>query len=441
MLFRLQRNDRITKAAPLVLALLIIVLLQSDFSLLSMAPPCNSKSKSSSIIRNSNNILEVAICVMVTSSSTLGPTDLAGTLDGAAALRTSVLQAYNLTSAVHEVKLNRTVGLPPYNRNHTNSTLWMKPKNEIVSAYEFDLDGKTTVRLRFISHVNFDVEERWQRVLQDHQYEVWRTRTPMEHTEVRNEELQRDIVTSGAIGISELIKLDGLRMNDFDSVLFVDCDVIFHKRFDELILMEENFGWTHGGWPEERINGGFLVYSPKHPASRHHFDQMIGILREGNFSGSGWRKSGIGWTYGGQTVQGILPYYYFIEANKEQEGLAQKLGIKMAAAHREIDRCRYNNMVQLDKCKNIPFDSVVSNHFTGDCGKPWHCPPKTNQLCNRFRIEFMKRYKETVLSLAQFHPLLTNSSGAVEFVNSLNEGEWCVDEKFVSVSAMLRLLA
>jgi hypothetical protein len=87
-----------------------------------MAPPCNSKSKSSFSKRNSNNILEVAICVMVTSSSTHGPTDLAGTLDGAAALRTSVLQAYNLTSAVHGPRgeTQSYGGLPPYNRNHTN---------------------------------------------------------------------------------------------------------------------------------------------------------------------------------------------------------------------------------------------------------------------------------------------------------------------------------
>jgi hypothetical protein len=384
--------------------------------------------------------MEVGICVMVTSSSTFGPTDLAGTLDGAATLRRSVLNAYNLTDA-HKVKLTRTVGLSPYNRNNINSTNWMKPLNETVAAYEFDMDSTTKVILRFIAHVNFDVDTLWQKVLRDHRYEVWRTMTPMEHTEVRNKQLSIEMEKSGAIGISELIKLDGLRMKKFDSVIFVDCDVVFHKQFNELILIEENFAWTHGGWPEERINGGFLVYSPKHPASSYHLDRIIDILREGNFSGAGWKGSGIGWTYGGPTVQGILPYYYFIESNKEQEELAQRLGIKMASAHREIDRCRYNNMVQLDKCKNLPYDSVICNHFTGDCGKPWHCPPSgSSPLCDRFRVEFVKRYKETVLNLAESRPALNNSE-AVQFVNNLGEGEWCIDGKFVSVSALLRLLA
>jgi hypothetical protein len=98
-------------------------------------------------------------------------------------------------------------------------------------------------------------------------------------------------------------------------------------------------------------------------------------------------------------------------------------------------------MVQLDKCKNLPYDSVICNHFTGDCGKPWHCPPSgSSPLCDRFRVEFVKRYKETVLNLAESRPALNNSE-AVQFVNNLGEGEWCIDGKFVSVSALLRLLA
>jgi len=212
---------------------------------------------------------------------------------------------------------------------------------------------------------------------------------------------------------------------------------IFHKRFDELILMEENFGWTHGGWETEKVNGGFLVYTPNHVASMHHMNEMIEIIREGNFSGGGWRKSGIGWTYGGQTIQGILPYYYFIEANKEQEALAKRLGVKLAPAHKELDRCRYNNMVQLPKCKYIPFESVTSNHFTGECSKPWWCGEKKHPLCDKFRAEFMKRYREMVLGLALGARTKVNASKAVQFVKDVKQGEWCINEKFVSVSALL----
>lgn len=431
-------NDQsIRIKAPLLLVAILacFVCFRSDLFLLSVAPPCNAMIKTST----RREVKEVAICVMITSSSTHGPTDLAGTLDGAATLRRSVLNVYNLTDA-NMVKVERTVGLTPYNRNNINSTTWMKPKNETVSVFEVNVDRKTTVRLRFVAMTNDDVNDEWRNVIRVHRFEVWNAHTPMEHTEVRNTQLSIDMKNSGAVGISELIKLDGLRMHDFDSVIFVDCDVLFHRRFNELILMEENFGWTHGGWQEEKINGGFLVYSPRHPVSKHHMDQMIAILREGNFSGGGgWRDSGIGWTYGGQTVQGILPYYYFIEANKEQEVFVQQLGQKYPPAHREIDRCRFNNMVQLDKCKNIPFDSVTSNHFTGDCGKPWHCPPHKNLLCDRFRVEFMNRYREMVLHLARSRSDVNNSE-ALQFVNDVKDGEWCIDGKFVSVSEILRQL-
>jgi len=419
--------------APLLFIAVLVV-----FGLAQWSSVCTSLLPSPDMTLRKNtarDIQQVAICVMVTASSKHGSTDLPGTLDGAATLRRSVLHAYNLTEA-NVLQVQRTVGLEPYNRNNTNSTKWMKPETKTVSAYEFELDSKTIVQLRFIAMVNDDVKQEWRNVLEVHGFEVWKSRTPMEHTEVRIEKIGEDMKKNGATGVDELIKLDGLRMKDFHSVLLVDCDVLFHKRFDELILMEENLGWTHGGWEEEKINGGFLVFSPQHPASMHHMDEVVEVLKEGNFSSKGWRQSGIGWTYGGMTIQGILPYYYFIEANKEQEALSQRLEMKFAPAHKELDRCRYNNMVQLDKCKNIPFDSVISNHFTGDCGKPWHCGDKMHPLCNRFRVEFMKRYKEIVLDLAETRTDV-NSSSVVQFVQDVKEDEWCVNNKFVSVSAFL----
>lgn len=184
------------------------------------------------------------------------------------------------------------------------------------------------------------------------------------------------------------------------------------------------------------MNGGFLVFSPDHQASTHHMDQMIEILREGNFSGSGWRASGIGWTYGGMTVQGILPYYYFIHAHKEQALLAGQMNMHLPLAHREIDRCKYNNMDQLDKCKSIPFESVISNHFSGNCGKPWHCRDNGISLCDKFRNEFVKRYKEVVCDLARTHIGL-NSSKAVDFVQNVGGDQLCLGGEFVSVSALL----
>jgi hypothetical protein len=48
--------------------------------------------------------------------------EVANSLDGAAALRRSILEAYNLTEAE---KVERMVGLEPYNHNISKSVEWM----------------------------------------------------------------------------------------------------------------------------------------------------------------------------------------------------------------------------------------------------------------------------------------------------------------------------
>eukprot|EP00760_Papus_ankaliazontas_P034845 PhM_4_TR7521/c0_g1_i1/m.55200 len=85
---------------------------------------------------------------------------------------------------------------------------------------------------------------------------------------------------------------------------------------------------------------------------------------------------GFGWTYGGRTVQGILPYWY--------------LHVLKGRESREIDRCVWNNMV-MGECASRNTSSVVANHFTGDvCMKPWWCNARQHKtaLCS----EFTKRW-------------------------------------------------
>lgn len=388
------------------------------------------------IPKNSVPIKKVAICIMLTQADAHPRGgQMQQSLDGAATLRRSIMQVYNLTEAK---MVQRLVGLNPYNLNNNRSVHWMQPQVEKVSVYEVEMGDSKTVEMRFVALVDDDVDEKWIKVLRVHGYEVWKTRTPMDHTEVRSEKFAKQIKDSGAIGTAELIKLEGLRMKSFDTVFLFDCDVLFHRRFDELMGIEESFGWTVGGYVQEKINGGFLMYNPNHPASRHHLDQIVEILKEGDFRpGSGWRGSSIGWGWGGPTIQGILPYYYFMEATKEQDLLEKRLNITLAPSHRELDRCRYNNMAQLDRCANLtPFESVTSNHFTSTCSKPWHCVGEIQPLCDRFRVEFTKQYKEMVLELAQDRTYM-NGSEVVQFVKDVKDGEWCVDEKFVSVSALL----
>ena len=50
-----------------------------------------------------------------------------------------------------------------------------------------------------------------------------------------------------------------------------------------------------------------------------------------------------------RTIQGILPYYYLKVAVGDET---------------EFPRCKYNNMVEIDKCRKWEFKDVTSNHFT-----------------------------------------------------------------------------
>ena len=106
---------------------------------------------------------------------------------------------------------------------------------------------------------------------------------------------------------------------------------------------------------QELMNGGYLIVKPN-PHGPKHFQDMIEVMKEGDFSGRGWKNSGIGWVYGGRTVQGVVPYYYLKVAVGDET---------------EFDRCKYNNMVEIDKCRKWEFKDVTSNHFTW-CQKPWY---------------------------------------------------------------------
>jgi hypothetical protein len=386
---------------------------------------------------------QVAVCIMLSQAHTLPfGGKVASSLDGAAALQRSILEAYNLTEAK---TAERMVGLEPYNHNISKSEERMKPQVENVSVYQIELTKTKTVELRFIAMIDDDVDEKWIKVVRALGFEVWKTRSPVDLTEVRNEYFAKEIKSNGVLGIRELIKLEGLRMHAFQIVLFLDCDILFHKRFDELLEMKENYAWTISAYPEERTNGGFLVYNPNHPASMHHLDNIIELLREGDFRpGSGWKGTGIGWAWGGATIQGILPYYYFHEASKEQERLEQSLNLTLPPAHKELDKCQYNNWCKLDRCSNFTYEEVTSSHFTDTCSKPWYCihSNDTPPLCDRFHVEFARHYKQVVLELMDDQNAIDvrnkmNGSEVVQFVNNVKDGEWCIGGRFESVSAFL----
>jgi hypothetical protein len=338
----------------------------------------------------------VAVAVLITTSLRT-PGDVDKSLTGAAAMQRSVLEAYGAEETRQLRRLsrqNRRVGLPQFRSDLTEDDGGEADGEVDVFTFNARRDSAAEVvpvELRFVALVTPCVDRKWHTVIRRLGFEVWITRSPINASEVRNRQISEEIVNDGAMGINELAKLEGLRMSQFRTVIMVDCDVLFHRTFDELFFISSSLAWTHGGWESEKMNGGFLVFNPQSPHAMDHMLNILEILREGDFRpGTGWRGKGIGWTYGGRTIQGVLPHYFLLEA---------KTAVPAdPAPHEEIERCRYNNMAQLEKCKAKPYAQVTSNHFTGDCVKPWWCDARGHELCQAFRRRWFSVYRSLLLS-------------------------------------------
>lgn len=373
----------------------------------------------------------VAVATLFTVSSRT-PDGIGPSIDGAFVLRHSIVQTLPKTFTV--TSESRLVGLDSYSEHSAHVTDGIRSDN--VDVYRFTVpsqqsDGFADIELRFVALVTPDVPKHFIPLIRTIGYEVWMAHSPINASEIRNEQIRNETLIDGAMGIAELTKLEGLRMGrEFDSVMMVDCDVMFHKLLTEddphegagptqqagtadsdssatwgrgfggLLNVKGTLGWTKGGWASERMNGGFLIFSPRHTLAAEHLRRIVELLREGDFRpGSGWKGRGIGWTYGGRTIQGILPHYFLLEAtNTPRDAIGGgNSTTTLPRPHAQLDRCRYNNMVQLEPCKVVPFATVTSNHFTGDCVKPWACQRRTHALCGQFVDAWLEVYRWALL--------------------------------------------
>jgi hypothetical protein len=372
----------------------------------------------------------VAVATLFTVSSRT-PDGIGPSIDGAFVLRHSIVRTLPDHHSV-ATELRRT-GLESFSPHSAHPVDGVRTEN--VDVYKFHVpdgaSGLVDIELRFVALVTPDVPQQFLSVIRGVGYEVWMTHSPVNASEIRNEQIRNETLVDGAMGIAELTKLDGLRMGrEFDTVIMVDCDVMFHKLFTidnprdrvdrqsstampqpslwapgggGLLNIGAVLGWTKGGWASERINGGFLVFSPRHPLAAVHLQRIVELLREGDFRpGTGWKGRGIGWTYGGRTIQGVLPHYFFLEASDAASDSAANLSAREPSSsavrpHLQLDRCRYNNMVQLEPCKVVPFATVTSNHFTGDCVKPWTCSRRPHPLCGAFVDAWLDTYRLALL--------------------------------------------
>lgn len=180
--------------------------------------------------------------------------------------------------------------------------------------------------------------------------------------------LRNRIEKTGCCGASELIKLHAFTLEQYHRVLYLDADALMLKPVDNLFNIDKDLVYTAdvnmASSPRNMpVQGGFLLCRP----SMDTFNTLVKIVLKGDFAaGSGWAKSGIGFFYGGATIQGLLAYYF--------RHAAPEKGF-------EADRCLYNHMWDSDDCRKYSVDRVFTLHFTGSCPKPWMCGTKRKDGC------------------------------------------------------------
>jgi len=199
---------------------------------------------------------------------------------------------------------------------------------------------------------------------------------------VRSVSFRREVRHGGYCGYAEMLKLEAYRMIDYDRVVVMDTDMLVHDSFEELFNRNETTIYTapFGDKAEsaELLQGAFLVIRP----NVQRYDEIMDVWYGGNFSGQGWNLSGIGYYYGGSTVQGILPFFW------------KKVHPEEAV---EVDQCVYNNNAKDDHL--CPGSAKVS-HFT-ICQKPWYCLVDHRRLCSEFTRQWWKVYRQTAKRLVR----------------------------------------
>jgi len=96
---------------------------------------------------------------------------------------------------------------------------------------------------------------------------------------------------------------------EYWKVMLLDMDTLLVGRMDELLEKSTPILFTvSGGNTNEGLQGGMIVVRPDVAS----YNAILEVVREGDFhyDGGGWAGSGIGYSYGGETIQGVLPYYY-----------------------------------------------------------------------------------------------------------------------------------
>lgn len=258
---------------------------------------------------------------------------------------------------------------------------------------------------------------------------------PVNLDEIENKNYAEAMRNSGCCGADEFLKLWAYTLTEYHRVIHLDMDSIIFRNLDQILSIDKELLYTgdynmKGSSPVPPVQGGFLVIRP----SLARFHELQSIIRKGDHGSRGWGGSRIGNFWGGQTIQGIMPYFYHII--HPGDGL-------------ELNRCKYNNMVDnpyfkntmrcingeptCEDCRLSNPEEVYSAHFT-ICQKPWTCTehlnPKNKIVCEAFHkkwFELRDQFEH------EFKVELSYRVEKTRFKNSLGMCKGYGDNKYIPI--------
>ena len=237
-------------------------------------------------------------------------------------------------------------------------------------------------------------------LLEDAGFRVAVRPAPVRREDIRGAWLRNNIQKEVCCGSEEFVKLHAYRI-DAPLVVHLDIDFVFRKPMDAVFDVmlgdaseetrksvereDPTAAWPrdieaaivrdhHSAFPGRKsgFQAGFWVLKP----SQRHFDNLLEIIREGNYTGgfaptNGWGGQGYGGFVGAKAMQGLIAYYYdvhvpgtWIELNNCRYDAVQAVVSKKGKCLNGKEKC--------EDCRSTQIQDVYSLHYTA-CRKPWSC--------------------------------------------------------------------
>jgi hypothetical protein len=251
--------------------------------------------------------------------------------------------------------------------------------------------------------------------------------------DIQGEFLRTHIAKNGCCGEKELLKLEAYTLVQHDLVVLLDLDTLLLQPLDllfDILLQRTDVSFSteqlkhlfmvHDEQEEELtrkllksgnlqvmhtldyamvppsrkikpFQGGFVILKP----NRAVYDKFVQIVQEGDFRDRGGWGGQTGKFWGGQTFQGIMPYYYHILHPVQSIALNWCTFNNMGSPSRNDgivnDQPRgacYTGADECEDCRARDISSVALVHYTV-CQKPWLCMRHAadaleNRLCRQF---------------------------------------------------------